>query len=164
MTEPTRSGYLSFIRNIMVIDDVVLPDDSIWIDGSYNVAYNRVNKAIRRFPNHDQTQPSPYALAIYNLGGDRLLNFAQDLPDAAVVVGSNPPLPYFKFMRSQMKLMTFVGGTVQSSSDNGTSVSLVVPKAMENLTIQDLQNLKTPWGLNYMGIAQEYGPSGWGLS
>lgn len=161
---PSIAGYTWFIRNVMLINDTILPDDSIWIGGSYNVAFNRVNKAIRRFPNHDQSYPSPYALAIYNLAGDRLINFAQDLPDAVVIEGSNPPLPYFAYMRSQMKLLTFVGGTVQASSDNGTSVSLLVPKAMENLTMQDLQNLKTPWGQTYMGIAQEYGPAGWGLS
>jgi hypothetical protein len=164
MTKPTRGGYVDFIRNVMLIDTTILPDDSIWIDRSYNVAYNRTNKAIARFPNYDPTQPSPYALAIYNLGGDRLINYAQDLPGAAVIEGSNPALPYFKYMRSTLKLNTFVGGTVQSSSDNGTSVSLTVPKAMEGLTMQDLQNMKTPWGQAYMGIIQEYGPAGWGIS
>lgn len=162
--KPTLSGYLWFIRNVMVIGTDVLPDDSIWIPGSYNVGYNRVNKAIRRFPNHDHSQPSPYALAVYNLSGDRLINFAQDLPDAASVDGSNPALPYFAYMRSKLKLNTWVGGTVQASSDESTSVTLVVPKAMENFTVADLQTSKTPWGLNYMAIAQEYGPSGWGIS
>lgn len=171
-TTCTVAGYLSFIRNVMVISEEVLPDNSIWVGGTFNVAYNRVNPAIRKFRNVNNVPPytspspwpTPFALAVYNLAGDRLINFAQDLPDADPVDGSNPAQPYFAYMRSQLKILSYVGGTVQSTSDEGTSVGLVVPKAMENFTLADLQNLKTPWGRNYMGIAQEYGPSGWGLS
>ncbi len=161
---PSLSGYLTFIRDVMGITEEVLPDDSPWIGGTYNVAVNRVNPAIKRFRNADAAYPTPYALAVYNLGGDRLINFATDLPGAENVPSSNPPMPYFEYTRERMKINTYVGGTVQASSDNGTSVSLVVPEAMSNFTLGDLQNSKTPWGRAYLAIAQEYGPSGWGIS
>ena len=40
---------------------------------------------------------------------------------------------------------------------------MTVPKAFDELTIGNLQNLKTPWGRVYLGIAQSYGTL-WGLS
>ena len=44
------------------------------------------------------------------------------------------------------------------------AISLVVQKAAEAFQLSDLQNLKTPWGRTYLGFAQKYGPSVWGVA
>jgi hypothetical protein len=56
-----------------------------------------------------------------------------------------------------------VAGVIGSSADETTSESLVVPEAMKNLTLQNLQNLKTPYGRQYLYFAQAFGTN-WGLS
>jgi hypothetical protein len=35
---------------------------------------------------------------------------------------------------------------------------------MQRLTLAQLQNLKTPYGREYLALAQSYGPNVWGLS
>ena len=97
---------------------------------------------------------SPYAMAVYNLAGDRLVNFAQDQ------VGQT----FFQTMRTNLGLNSFVGGVISATADNGTSQSMVVPEAMETLTFSDLSTLKTPWGRQYLGMAQDYGAGPWGIS
>ena len=169
--DPTLAGYTSFIRNVMGIGTDVLPDNSSSIRYSYNASLRWVNPAIRIavvrglsvYDGYDPTMPSEYARAVYNLGGDRLVNYAPDLPGAPTVPGGNPPLPYFASMRRTLNLTGFQSGVVQSTSDETDSVTMVVPEALSQLTLADLQNIKTPWGREYLAIAQQYGPSIWGL-
>lgn len=161
--EPTASGYLEFIRNIMGISSALLPDNSPVIGYSYNIALATVNEQLQAIKAPSDPYYSIYALAVYNLAGDRLINYAPDLDGSPVIPGSNPPLKYFAYSRKQYQLNSFVSGVVQSTSDESTSVSLVVPKALELLTIGDLQNLKTPWGRQYLAIAQDTGTD-WGIS
>ena len=151
---PTLSGYLSFIRNVMAVPTGALPDNSAVIATSYNTSLALVNRALCRVRNPDPAQPSIYALAVYNLAGDRLVNYAQDIP----------PLTYFQDLRKELNLTGFVGGIITSSNDESTGESLVVPKFAENLTMSDLQRLKTPWGRQYLEFIQDYGPSIWGFS
>lgn len=162
--DPTEAGFLAFIRNIMAIPAPVLPSDSLYIGWSYNVALSFVNETLRVAGAASPTFPSIYALAVYNLGGDRLVNYAQDVPDAPNVVGSDPPLPFFANMRRVLNINAFVSGVIQSASDESTSESMVVPDFMKGLTFRDLQMTKTPWGREYLGIAQDYGPSVWGIT
>lgn len=162
--QPTLAGFWLFIRNVMRIDADKLPDDSTYPGWAFNISKMIVLRALMVVPSPDPAYPNLYALAVYNLAGDRLVNFAPDVQDAPIVEGSDPPLPYFAWLRSKLGLNSFVPGVIQSSSDNGTSQSLVVPKAMENLTFFDLQTLKTPWGQTYMGYAQSYGSTIWGIS
>jgi hypothetical protein len=106
-----------------------------------------------------------YALAVYNLGGDTLINYAQDVqpPVPYETPGNNDELPFFAYQRQKYKVSDFTPGVVQAASDEGTSTSLVVQKAAENFTLANLQNLKTPWGRAYLAIAQSVG-SLWGLN
>lgn len=94
-----------------------------------------------------------YLLAVYNLGADRLMNYAQDQRGQT----------YFKDIRRNLKLGAFTPGVVTSASDQGTSTALLDIEAAKTFTIADLQTLKTPWGRTYMGIAQDVGTL-WGLS
>ena len=161
---PTLEGYLRFIRYQMRIPQDVLPDNDYWIGASYNLAINLCNPLLAAIPNKNKNYPSYYAIAVYNLAGDRLINFANDADNAPAVEGSNPPLPYFAYARRGFKIDAFVSGIVTSTGDEGTSVSLSVPKWAEELSMMDLDNLKTPWGRRYMSIAMQYGPTIWGIS
>lgn len=174
MTQPNVGFYLNpFIRDVMGIDSTVLPDNSPVISISYQIALMFVNRALLGvppgcapfLPPPPLTTLNIYALAVYNLAGDRLINFGQDLPNAAKVPGSkDPALPFFANARRDFNLNGFVSGAITSSSDNGTSASFDVPDWASKLTVSQLSNLQTPWGRQYLGIAQAYGPSIVGLN
>jgi len=162
---PTLAGFSTFIYSVMGITTAVLPPTSPYIAFAYNVALNTVNLQLQAVcaPKVDPTLPSIYALAVYNLAADRLVNYAPDVADAPNVPGSNPPAPYFAYTRTKFNLLGFVGGVIQSTSDEGTSESMVVPEFAKALTMADLNTLQTPWGRRYLGLAQSAG-SLWGLS
>jgi len=161
---PTVACYIEFIRAIMGINSALLPDNSVYIQWSYQVALATVNKQLKAVCAPRSPYTSIYGLAVYNLAGDRLVNYAQDLPGAEVIEGSNPPMKFFAYMRTTLNLSGFTSGVVQSTGDEATNVSLVVPKAFESLTLSDLQRLKTPWGRQYLELVQDFGPSAWGIS
>jgi len=150
----TLGGFIRFIRNVMKIPVGELPDNSDVIGIAYNVAITLTNDTLQCIPNPNPAYPSIYDLAVYNLGGDRIINYA---PDA---IGST----YFTDLRAKFNLDTFVGGVVNSTNDNGSGVSLTVPDAMSGLTFQDLQTLKTPYGRTYLGLIQAAGPTIWGIT
>lgn len=138
-----------------------LPDDSPSIGYAYDTAFATVNPVFA-------CTPGPFYLqAVYNLGGHLLATWAPD-------VTTRPPYPYktvdgveygyFQFLRLQNNILGFTTGVVQASSDEGTSVSMLVPKNLEKLTLSQLQLLSTPWGRQYLGIAQDWGPTNWGIS
>jgi hypothetical protein len=77
---------------------------------------------------------------------------------------SQPWNHYWSDLRAKYGLDSFVLGVIQSSADQGTSQSLLVPDWVKNLTMFDLALLKTPWGRRYLGLAQAYGPTIWGLT
>lgn len=142
----------------MGITTAQLPPSSPVIAMAFNVALDIVNLAI------NNASPDMYTLAVYNLAGDNLVNYAQDPAGAPNVEGSDPPAPFFQNMRTQLNVNAFVSGVIQSSGDQGTNNSMVVQEAAKNFTLSDLQSLKTPWGRQYLSIAQRYGPSIWGLN
>ena len=71
---------------------------------------------------------------------------------------------FFSDLRKKMNIDGFVSGVISSSGDEGTNQSMVVQEAAKQFTLKDLQNLKTPWGRTYLGLAQSFGPTTWGLS
>lgn len=151
----------------MGITTQVLPDDSSYIQWSFAVARTIVNQALNLAASALPGLPAIniYALAVYNLAGDYLLNWAQDLPDAPVYknTAENVGLPFFSYMRYAYNLNGFVPGVIQSSGDNDTNQSLVVPESLKMLMLSDLQNLKTPYGRQYLAFAQRFGTL-WGLT
>lgn len=149
---PTLAGFIAWVRTAMQISVDILPDDSIWFVYAYNVAFD-IND-----PSYACVSPIIYMLMVYNLGGDNLVNFAQD----------NPALPppentYFTDLRKSLKINNFVAGVVQNASDQGTAMSALVPDFFKTLTLANLQQLKTPWGLTYLSYAQRTGTQ-WGIS
>jgi len=98
--------------------------------------------------------PDWYVLAVYNFAADRLVNYAPDQTGQT----------YFTNLRSTLNLNTLSVGVVASTSDNGTSVTMLNPDQLKGLMLSDLQALKTPWGRQYVQIAQKFGTTLWGLT
>lgn len=146
-TQPTPAGFLQFIRSVMGINTTVLPDGSQSITDAYDMAVAIVNLTLN-------VVPAVYTLAVYNLAGDNLVNWAMD------VAGQT----YFAELRKELGVNNFAAGVVTSASDESTSTSLATPDYMKKLTLSDLQNLKTPYGRQYLAFAQRYGPGAWGVS
>ena len=142
------ASYVWFIRNVMGIDTIVLPDDSPIIAYTLEIAVTTVNQVLAC------VVPPLYEQALNNLAGDFLINWAQDQTGQT----------FFADLRKAYSINNFAAGVVQSTSDEGTSVGLLVPEWAKNLTIANLGNLKTPFGRTYLGIAQAYGSTIWGLT
>ena len=70
---------------------------------------------------------------------------------------------YFTAIRQSLGINNLALGVLQSSSDEGTSASYVVPDFLKNLSLADLQYIKDPYGRQYLAFAQRYG-SLWGLN
>jgi hypothetical protein len=167
-TGPTLAGFLGFVRTIMGINAAKLPDNSPFLSMSLAVALAVVNPQLRVacVPQSDGAQVAlnplipgtsvmtVYDMAVYYLAGDNLINFAQDQEGYC----------FFTDMRKELNILGFVSGIVQSSSDEGTSVSVVVQEAAKDFTLMNIQQLKTPWGRQYLALAQSYGPTTWGIS
>lgn len=164
---PTLAGFLAFVRALGVPPNA-LPDDSAYLALAYNIAISLANIQLASVPvGGDGT--SVYTLMVYNLAMDNLVNYAQDVPGGPIFIDPNgfptddPPLPFFAGMRKQWGLNNWAAGVVASTSDVSTSTSLEVIEAAKTFTMSNLRNLKTPWGRNYLELAQDYGTL-WGLS
>lgn len=157
---PTLSGFILFIRNIMGVTTAQLPDNSPSIPYCFNYAMIMVNKLLQIVCNPDPSQPDLYAIAVYNFAADRLCNWAMDPVGAPIYMNG---LPFFAYVRKTWNLVGFTSGVIQSTNDLTTGGSYVVPEQLSNLTLADLQMTKTPYGIEYLGIAQSYGTD-WGIS
>jgi hypothetical protein len=156
---PTLAGFLTFVRDVMGITTAQLPDGSPWTTLSYCLAKELVNEAILL------ASPLFYQQAVYNLAGSNLLNFAQDpTPVVPYPANSDSRVGFFAYTRKQYNMLGFVSGVIQAAADESTSESMVVPEQFKDFTVANLQQLKDPYGRVYIGIAQAYGPSLWGLT
>jgi hypothetical protein len=138
--------------NIMGVPSDVLPSTSPYICTSYEYATEMVNYLL------DIASPILYVQAIYNLAGDFLCNMAQDISTLPP-----PDNTYWTNLRTTLGTNSFVPGIINAANDQDTSAALMTPLNLQNLTLGDLQNLKTPWGRMYLSIAQSVGTL-WGLS
>jgi hypothetical protein len=230
----TLTGFQQFIYQYMQIPASALPSNSQSIVTALAIAQSIVNPTICavQSPLQGYAGPSLYDLAVYNLAGDNLINYAIDqsveisgiawLAGVATVTTAAPfsfatgdmisiygaapsgynspstsnnqsgavpitvtgadtftyPLAtnpgtyagggvaseiFFSSARKQFGINSFVGGTIASSADVSTSESLNVPEQLKELTLANLQQLKTPFGRRYLEIAGQYGQI-WGLS
>lgn len=142
-----QAGFLAFIRGVAGIDTTALPDASPAISTAYIYSIEVTNLFIECI-----SQPM-YDMAVYNLGVDYLLNWA---PNSGAST-------YFTDARLAMGLNSFVAGVVSSSADESTSEALLVPDAFKTFMLSDLQALKTPFGRQYLAIAQRFGTL-WGIT
>ncbi len=136
----------------MGISAVILPTNSVYIGYAYGVATQLVNQALAAVGG------TIYALATYNLAGSLLLNFAQD------VAGYQNDPNSFTQLRKTLGIANWTPGVVASAADSSTSESILNPEFMKTLTMQNLQQLKDPYGRQYLAFAQTYGPTIWGMT
>lgn len=73
-------------------------------------------------------------------------------------------LSFFCNIRKDLKLNQLVAGPVESTGDQGTDTKLLVPDFFKDLTLSDLDLIKTPWGRRYLAYAQKAGPTVVGIS
>lgn len=161
--QPTLAGFIDFIDRVMNVPAGALPRTSPFIRIAFANALAIVNPALRAVPIPDADAAGVrlnsggwtiYAEAVYNLAADNLVNYAPDQQGNT----------YFKAMRAELNIGGFVSGIVQAAADETTSVSIVVQEAAKAFTLANIQNLKTIYGRTYLGYAQSYGPSTWGIS
>ena len=158
--DPTLAGFQDFITSVMGINALYLPPDALVIGYAFAVALAIVNPELRGIPPHcwmptpGVPQISIYAIAVYNLAGSNVINFAQDQPGRT----------YFRKKRKELDINSWQAGVVASTADSSTSTALLNPEFMKGLTLENLQQLKDPWGRAYLGIAQAYGPGIVGIS
>ncbi len=152
--DPTLAGFQNFIINVMKIPSYALSLTDPSVGFSYGMAQNIVNPALNCIVSQsDPSQPTIYAVAIYNLAADFLVNSAQDTGTGT----------FFADLRATLNINAPVSGVLASTADTGSSSSYSVPQAMQNMTIGQLQSMRTPWGRMYLSIAQSTG-SLWGVS
>jgi len=153
------------VQNVMGISTTICPSNSPQLIFSYNMALLLVNRALIGVPGwcnpSPQMGPSLYAVAVYNLAGNNLIEFGVDLEGADDYRNG---MPFFAYTRQVWNINGYVSGTISSAGDEGTSEGMVVPEWAKKMTLADLQTAKTPYGRMYLGIAQQYGPSIWGYS
>lgn len=146
-TTPNQADYLLFLRGTVNIKATLLPDDADIIVMSLAIAQEIVNDQLAC------ASARMYTLAVYNLATDRLINYAPDEQNQT----------YFRDLRKDMKINQPSVGVVSASSDESTSTTLLNPEQMKYFTLRDLQMLKTPYGREYLGLAQSVGTL-WGLT
>lgn len=141
------NNFVLWIRQIMGITTDNLPDDSPYIIMAYLISSQTVNTYL------NLASPILYNQAVYNLGGDILVNITQDVS----------PSTYWSNMRTTLGTNSFIPGMINATNDEDTSAAILTPMGLQNITLGDLQNMKTPWGRMYLSIAQSVGTM-WGLS
>ena len=165
--QPTQDGFDAWVYAVMGVPLSALPPDSPSLIYAYDVAIAIVNQQLC-------SVPGPiYMLAVYNLGGDNLVNWC---PDQVGSYYPSPPAPppstvqapttntgYFAYLRQSWNITGFTPGIVSASYDQGTGQSLVPLEQYKNYTLANLQNTKTPWGRQYLAFAAAVGTN-WGIS
>lgn len=137
MAAPTLEGYTDFLRNNVGIPVSALPADSAYIEQTYNIALELVLTCLKFLPD-------VYAWAVYNLACHILVCQCPDQTGQT----------FFSDLRTKFGTLNFTPGLIQSSTDQGTGQSWMVPDVFKRLNVRELAYLKTPWGQAYMGIAQ----------
>ena len=161
--QPTLAGFLTFLQTNLNPPAKALPAGSPWPGFALARALALVNPALQcdPIPQWDAAGVSLnsggwtiYSLAVYYLSTDLLVNVTPD----------QNGFTFFADLRKQFNIAGYISGVVQASSDEGTSVSLVVQEAAQHFTLSDVQRLKTPWGRAYLELAQSWGPTTFGIS
>lgn len=159
--QPTLADFQTFISNVMQVPSSALdPTTAPVVQYCYDFAIDWVYDLLGCVPTVTTGGWSLYARAVYNLAADTLINWAQDASGAPIYKDN---LPYWAWLRDQYGVNNFVAGVIQSTSDEGTSAGYVVPEAFKEFTMQNLGNLKTPYGRQYLSIVQSWGQI-WGIN
>ena len=159
---PSIGGFITFVQDVMNPPAPFDPTSSPYINYAYNYAIQSVNTGLQCVPGVPGAW-SLYALAVYNLAADFLVQIVQDPPNAPNIQGTNPPIPYWRWLRQQYGINSASLGVVQSTGDNGTSTGLLLPQQFASFTIANMMQTKTPYGRTYLSLAGSWGTL-WGMS
>lgn len=146
---PTLEGFTEFVTDVMGVPAASFPSE-----GSLGMVFRLARDLVMTDLN--AIDPSLYEACVYNLAASYLLKFAQDNPQSA-----QPR--YWADIRKNLGMNTTTPGLIQSSSDNGTSQSWMIPDSLKNLSLADLDAMKNPYGQFYLSIMQQVG-SVWGMA
>lgn len=155
--QPTFSGFTAWLPGAVGVPANAIPAGSPYPQWAYDVAIATVNHQLMRVPGPQ------YMLAVYNLAADQLINWCPDVTPTVPYPDASSQVGFFAWAREKFDVTAFAAGVVQSAADESTSETLATPDALKNLTLGQLQNLKTPWGRQYLAFAQTVGTM-WGLS
>ena len=158
-TMPNVFSFYQFILNVLQPPSIFVPGDSPQVQYAFDFALQWVSSDLQFVPGLPSAM-SLYALAVYNLAADTLIAWQPDGPSDPTYADG---LQYWAWLRKRYNVLAFVPGIVQSTSDEGTSSSYLLPESYSGYTIANIQNTKTPYGRAYLGIAQSQGTL-WGLS
>jgi hypothetical protein len=140
---PNLADFLLFCENFVGINPLILPSNSPFYGFALNQALGLV---IRGRGGID------YTLAVYNGGAHILIRIAPDQPGRSKEVGS------LHNMRVKYNLdKPVAAGVVAASSDQGTSMTLAVSDSLKQLTLTDLNFMKTPYGQEMLARNQDFG-------
>lgn len=142
---PNLSDYTLFVANVMDIDPLYLPSTSPFLGYALDQAVALVIPPSRPWC----AAPSGigYTLATYNCAGHIQIRITPDQTDR----------DFFRCKRREFDMLKPSYGVVSSTGDDGTSVSLATSDALRQLTLGDLDFMKTPWGREYLAYAQDFG-------
>lgn len=146
---PTVEDFKSFVQNVMGVPTTVFPNDA-QLTMVFSLAKDLVIRDIMA------VDAGLYETCVYNLAASYLLKCAPDNPQSA-----QPR--YWADIRKSLGMNATTPGLIQSSSDNGTSQSWMIPDSLKNLSLADLDAMKNPYGQFYLSIMQQFG-SVWGMA
>ena len=145
---PTLAGFLRFVRVAMGVPESAITDDDPTIECCFKLALELMprNVGLERLPIVRMN-------TVYNLAASLLLNYANDIP----------PSTYFADLRKKLGIGNYIAGITSSASDQGTSGSVTISNALNNLTLADLMLMQDPYGRAALAVLMELGPL-WGYT
>lgn len=149
MMNPSLQAFTAWIYGVMGVPLSALPEDSMVIP----LVYEETREWLAPLSPYFSESPATWRVLFFNLGGHFLIGQAPD------VEGSY----FFEGKREEFNFYNTTAGVVSSTSDESTSVSMVVSPAMANLTLGNLEMMKDPYGKKALSILMELGPL-WGIS
>ena len=144
---PNFIDFLTFLTTTVQIPTIALPLTSPWPGYAFNHALTLTPLAGAGIAD---------SLAVYNCATHILFGITPDQSGQT----------YFAQARSNtgFGLNLPSTGLVAATSDQATSTTLASPDWAKGLTVSQLDFYKTPWGRQYLGYIQSYGPSIVGLT
>lgn len=147
-TGPTLAGFIRFVRVAMGVPDSAISDDDPTIECCFNSALELMPRNVGL-----EHLPIVWMNTVYNLAASLLIHFAND----------TPPSTYFADLRKKFGIGNYIAGITSSASDQGTSGSVTISNALNNLTLADLMLMQDPFGRAALAVLMELGPV-WGYT
>lgn len=146
-TTPTLVGFTAYCRNVAGITDAVMPDADPGFQIALDVGLAWIPCVLK------QISGAIYTYTVYQWGVSWLLQWQNDQ------TGQD----FFTTMRARYGVNNLVAGVISATADESTSDSLTVGRALSDLDLVSLQEIKNPFGRAAVATLMSLGPV-WGLS